>query len=95
MSQAAQTEVVPVWPDQMPDADFWRDIGPELERPRWENSRLVRNVSRPSLTVILPEPSLANGAGIVVCPGGGFQGLMMDKEGTDVARWLIARGVAA
>ncbi|HEX5499337.1 MAG TPA: alpha/beta hydrolase [Thermomicrobiales bacterium] len=95
MSQETSSEIIPVWPDQMPDADLWAGIGPELERPLWENSRLVRNVSRPTLTVFLPEPSLANGAGVVVCPGGGFQGLMMDKEGTEVARWLNACGIAA
>jgi acetyl esterase/lipase len=95
MNQAMPPEVVPVWPGPVPDDDLWRDIGPELERPRWENSRLVRNVSRPTLTIFRPEPTLANGIGIIVCPGGGFQGLMMDKEGTEVARWLNARGAAA
>jgi acetyl esterase/lipase len=86
-------EIIPVWPDQVPDADLWRDVGPELERPRWEDSRLVRNVSRPTLTVFLPEPSIAVGTGIVSCPGGAFHFLMIDKEGTEVARWLNARGV--
>lgn len=90
-----EAEIIPVWPDRMPDAAFWRDVGPELERPRWENSRLVRNVSRPTMTVFRPEPAIANGAGVVVCPGGGFQGLMMDKEGSEIARWLNARGIAA
>ena len=41
----------------VPDADLWQQVGPELERPRWENSRLVRNVSRPSLTVPLMYPN--------------------------------------
>ena len=95
LNQGAQAEIVPVWPDEVPDADLWRDAGPELERPRWEDSRLVRNVSRPTLTVFLPEPSLAMGTGVVVCPGGAFHFLMIDKEGTEVARWLNARGVAA
>jgi len=79
----------------VPDADLWRDVGPELERPRWENSRLVRNVSQPTLTVFLPEPSIAVGTGVVVCPGGGFHFLMVDKEGSAAARWLNRRGVAA
>jgi acetyl esterase/lipase len=95
MSLEARAETIPVWPDQVPDADLWQGIGPELERPRRENSRLVRNVSQPSLTVFLPEPSVAVGTGIVVCPGGGFHFLMVDKEGTEVARWLNAHGVAA
>jgi acetyl esterase/lipase len=95
MSQPAQPEIIQVWPEQVPDADLWRDIGPELERPQWENSRLVRNVSQPTLTVFQPEPSIAIGTGVVVCPGGGFHFLMVDKEGTEVARWLNARGMTA
>jgi acetyl esterase/lipase len=98
MIQPRQPEVIPVWPDAVPDAvpdaDLWRDAGTELERPLWENSRLVRNVSQPTLTVFLPDPAIANGIGVVVCPGGAFHFLMVDKEGTEVANWLNARGVA-
>jgi len=47
------------------------------------------------LIPFLPEPSMAAGTGIVVCPGGGFHFLMIDKEGSQVARWLNERGVAA
>jgi acetyl esterase/lipase len=95
MTQAVEAQTIQVWPGQMPDGDWWLDIGPELERPRRENSRLVRNVGRPTLTVYLPEPSVAVGTGVVICPGGGFHFLMVDKEGADVARYLTERGVAA
>jgi acetyl esterase/lipase len=97
MNQLAQTETetVRVWPEQVPDADLWRDIGPALERPRWENSRLVRKVSQPTLTAFRPEPAIAGDTGVIVCPGGAFHFLTVDKEGTEVARWLTARGVTA
>jgi acetyl esterase/lipase len=95
MSQMTETETLQVWPDEVPDAELWRDIGPELERPRWENSRMVRNVSQPTLTVSLPDPEIAVGTGVVLCPGGAFHFLMVDKEGTEVAHWLNVRGVAA
>lgn len=85
----------PIWPGEAPDAELWREAGPQRERPLWENSRLVRNVSVPTLTAFLPEPAVATGAAVVVCPGGAFHFLMVDKEGTEVARWLNARGVAA
>jgi acetyl esterase/lipase len=94
MSSAVAPEVIPVWPGEVPIADLWQDAGPELERPRWENSRLVRNVSQPTLTAYLPDPAVANGTGIVVCPGGAFHFLMVDKEGTEIAEWFNARGVA-
>src|SRR3954447_17712752 len=88
MRQGVPAEIIPVWPDQVPDAELWRDAGPELDRPLWENSRLVRNVSQPTLTAFPPEPSLTTGTGVIICPGGGFHVLMIDKEGTEVARWL-------
>ncbi len=88
-------ETLHVWPDHVPEADLWRDAGPELERPRWENSRLVRNVSNPTLTVFPADEGTATGTGIIVCPGGAYHFLMVDKEGTDVARWLNQRGITA
>ena len=86
MRPEVEPEIIPVWPDEVPDADLWRDAGPELERPSRENSRLVRNVSRPMLTVFRPDPAIASGTGVIVCPGGAFHFLMVDKEGTEVAR---------
>ena len=55
----------------------------------------VRNVSRATLTPFLPERSKANGAAVIVAPGGGFRILSMGNEGWEVAQALNARGVAA
>jgi acetyl esterase/lipase len=57
--------------------------------------RWVRNVSRPTLTAFLPEPSRATGAAMIVAPGGGFMQLAIDREGYSVAQWLNQRGIAA
>jgi acetyl esterase/lipase len=43
----------------------------------------------------LPDPSVANGTAIIVCPGGGYQVLWIDLEGNDIARWLNQKGIAA
>lgn len=48
----------------------------------------------PTITPYLPDPAKATGAGIVVCPGGGYAGLAQ-HEGTDYALWLNEQGVAA
>jgi acetyl esterase/lipase len=56
--------------------------------------RAVSEVSRPSLTVYLPAREKATGTGIVICPGGGYERLALDKEGHDIARWLNSVGVA-
>jgi acetyl esterase/lipase len=49
----------------------------------------------PTLTIYLPAGPQATGAGIVVCPGGGYSGLAVDHEGHQVARLLTSRGIAA
>lgn len=56
---------------------------------------IVSNVSEPTLTVFLPEPSKANGTALVIAPGGGFHLLAIDHEGNDVAAWCVENGIAA
>ncbi len=53
------------------------------------------DLDRPSLTVYLPPSDEATGAGVVVCPGGGYRVLAIDHEGQQVAHWLNSFGVAA
>jgi acetyl esterase/lipase len=55
---------------------------------------VVFNVVQPTLTPVLPEGGVVGGRAVVICPGGGFHLLAIEHEGTDVARWLAARGVA-
>jgi acetyl esterase/lipase len=55
----------------------------------------VRNVSRATLTPFLPDPEKANGAAVIIAPGGGFRILSMGNEGWEVAQALNERGVAA
>jgi acetyl esterase/lipase len=50
---------------------------------------------KPSITTHLPPAGKANGAAVVVCPGGGYGALAMDHEGKQVAEWLNTNGVAA
>jgi acetyl esterase/lipase len=52
----------------------------------------VRNVSRPTLTVYSPVGHNA-GAAVVVFPGGGYQILAIDLEGTEICDWLTSRGI--
>lgn len=52
----------------------------------------VSNVSQPTMTVYSPAGK-NTGTAIVVFPGGGFQMLAMDLEGTDACDWLTSRGI--
>ncbi len=56
---------------------------------------MARNVSTATLTPFLPEPGKANGAAVIVAPGGGFRWLSMGNEGWEVAQALNAKGIAA
>ena len=59
------------------------------------NTEVVANVTKPTLTVFKPSPELKNGTALVICPGGGFMALSIASEGTDVAKYMAARGVTA
>jgi acetyl esterase/lipase len=50
---------------------------------------------RPKITLYRAPAAAASGAGIVVCPGGGYGTLASDHEGKQVAEWLNSLGVSA
>jgi acetyl esterase/lipase len=50
---------------------------------------------KPNLTVYSPSEDKATGTAIIVCPGGGYERLSIDKEGKAVAQWLNTLGVTA
>jgi dienelactone hydrolase len=67
-------------------------------RDQWEEidgRRIVRNVTRPTITPVLPSPDQATGAAVILVPDGGFLRLEIDKNGYTLARQLADRGVAA
>ncbi|HYP79623.1 MAG TPA: alpha/beta hydrolase fold domain-containing protein [Steroidobacteraceae bacterium] len=68
---------------------------PESTTTSASGDRIVSNVSDPTLAVFLPDPAIATGTAVVIAPGGALRILGMDNEGTKVARWLNARGIAA
>src|SRR6185312_2026228 len=85
----AQTEptVIPLWEKGAPGFESRRNE-PELAKDYW-----VRNIHNPSLTVFLPPKDKANGAAVVVCPGGGHRLLVYTAEGIDPAKYLNSLGV--
>ncbi len=56
---------------------------------------MARNISRATLTPVLADPEKANGATVIVAPGGGFMWLSMDNEGWQVAEALAEQGINA
>lgn len=56
---------------------------------------MARNITAATLTPFLPKAGTANGAAVIVAPGGGFRWLSMGNEGWEVAQALADKGIAA
>jgi acetyl esterase/lipase len=91
---AAAQEVIPLYAGTPPGST--PEAYPEKEyfAKAW-NTEVVANVTKPTLTVFKPSAASKNGTAIVICPGGGFMALSIASEGTEVAKYLTARGVTA
>jgi acetyl esterase/lipase len=88
---------LPIWPATIPDAA--PVLGPETVEVSGPNDLIggrtvtgVRNVTRPTMTIYSPTGK-NTGAAVVVFPGGGYQMLAIDLEGTEVCDWLVPRGI--
>jgi acetyl esterase/lipase len=60
-----------------------------------EADNLVFNVSEPTISIFLPPREKAIGTAVIVCPGGGYHVLVIDREGRDIARAFNKLGIAA
>src|SRR5262245_34001601 len=98
---AANPLVVEVWPGKVPDESG--DVGPErtrmspqLDRKQvevTESTRMLTDVSKPTLTVYRPATQKDTGTAMLICPGGGYWNLYWQLEGEEVAAWLNSIGV--
>ena len=55
--------------------------------------RKIRGVTVPGVTVHRPPQHENTGAALIVIPGGGYNGVVIDKSGHDIARYLNTIGV--
>jgi acetyl esterase/lipase len=87
---------VPIWPGAAPDPQPVK--GPETVEvdPKFlianRTVEGISNVTRPTMMVYSPEGK-NTGAAVVVFPGGGYQELAIDLEGTEVCDWLVLKGI--
>jgi acetyl esterase/lipase len=93
---AADLLVVDLWPGKTPG-----DVGINGE----ENSRtyqspliagstrLITNVTKPTLTIYQPAQDKNTGTAMLICPGGGYHDLFWELEGEEVAVWLNSLGM--
>jgi acetyl esterase/lipase len=79
--------VIHLWANGAPGYESRRNE-PEEAKDYW-----VKNVQNPSVTVYLPPKEKANGAAVVICPGGGHRLLVYNAEGRDPALFLNSLGI--
>jgi len=95
-SLAADPIVVDVWPGKTPG-----DVGiaGEEKSLTYESAligaptRLITNVTRPTLTVYKADKEKNTGTAMIICPGGGYHNLFWELEGEEVAAWLNTHGM--
>jgi acetyl esterase/lipase len=81
-------QVIKLWPQGLPD-------GKPLDKPQEKKNARISKVSDPTLALYLPEKDKPTGTAVIICPGGGYNILAIEKEGDTVARWLNSIGVTA
>ncbi|MCD8740229.1 alpha/beta hydrolase [Mucilaginibacter roseus] len=77
---------------------LWKNGAPGFESRRSEpekGDKYISNIHNPSITVYLPPKDKANGAAVLVCPGGGHRMLVINSEGRDAAQFLNSLGFVA
>lgn len=88
-------EEIDLWPGGAPGSPT-PPPGEELRERSTDpsyNDRILVHIARPRLAVF--RPARPNGAAVLIMPGGGYQWVVVDKEGHEMARWLSRRGVTA
>lgn len=86
-------EVVPLPFVEIPEVTFDRDETQYFSK-LW-GTTVVTNVSKPTLTVYEPTAEKKTGTSVIIAPGGGLYALSINSEGTDVANWLVTKGITA
>src|SRR3954468_17228025 len=92
ISAQAQQKVISLYNGQAPGSENWTWNEAENDSNSWR-TKVVYNVSRPTLTVFKPDSIMATGTAVIICPGGAFHALSINSEGYDVANWLVKKGV--
>lgn len=102
LTAAEAPRIIALWPGTAPDEpgtigpERWR-MSPKLDRRHvevTESTRMLTDVTNPTLTVYRPERSVDLQPAMIICPGGGYWDLYWQLEGEEVASWANSLGAA-
>ncbi|MBC7850238.1 MAG: alpha/beta hydrolase [Chitinophagaceae bacterium] len=85
-------QVISLYADSIPNS---RPTPDEEYIDTTRNVLIIHKISRPTLTIFLPDKKNATGAGVIICPGGGYWIAAAGHEGIDVAKKFAEMGIAA
>ena len=90
---------LPLWGDGSPEHPIRLELEEQVRSHKAQpgsltgQNRAFSSVSSPTYSIHRPEKP--NGVGLVICPGGGFRDIWIDREGHDLAIWLKDHGVTS
>lgn len=87
----AQQQEVKLW-DVVPGS-ITNDSFKEEKQYEGDQIRGYNKVSEPTLTIFTPEDGTSNGTAVVICPGGGYSHLAINKEGYKLGAWFAEQGI--
>jgi len=93
----AGSKQVRIWPGDAPNGTFSPQPPESVETfddpgAVGGKSQAVLNIAVPTMT-IMPAKGRSTGTAVIVFPGGGFQKVFIDLEGTEICDWLTAKGI--
>lgn len=91
---AQSKDTIYLWSDKVPGENEVKHAPIKMDNAKGNVIRLT-DVTNPALIVFEPEVPNNTGVGIIICPGGGYSILAIDKEGYEVAEWLNKLGYVA
>ncbi|MBW1655572.1 alpha/beta hydrolase fold domain-containing protein [Flavobacterium quisquiliarum] len=91
---SAQKKEIPLW-DKIPDEIQSKEYIEKVDYNKDGIAEGVRKVTIPTLTPYFADPEKSNGSAVIICPGGAYGMLAINKEGFKVAEWLNSIGIHA
>jgi acetyl esterase/lipase len=89
-----EKQTIHLWPNNVPGETEPKHPPVKIDNTRGNVTRIT-DITDPALVVFPASADNNNGAGIIICPGGGYNILAIDKEGYEVAEWLNKLGFSA
>jgi len=89
-------QIIDVWTGLAP-GETTADAGIALAKRASEipPATRIKNITKPQVHVFLPPQNKRTGCAVLIFPGGGYNYVVIDKEGSEAARWLNSLGVTA